>query len=114
VASLRRPASEHGAASIPGSEKIPAAPRVQTNRRQPQSIRKGVESDRDIEEDRYEFESGFIAVASRQPHWPVFFLHLIACARGGAAFVLIRGTRRNISRTRSFAHANHRQRDDPV
>ena len=45
---------------------------------------------------------------------PVFFLPLLACARGGAEFVLIRGTRRNISRTRSFAHANHRQRDDPV
>ncbi|MGE8506877.1 MAG: hypothetical protein ACN6QU_06055, partial [Paraburkholderia terricola] len=72
-------------------------------------------SDRDThDEDRYEFEPGFIVVASRHPAQPAFFLHPIACARGGAAFVLIRGIRRNISRTRSFAHANHRQRDDPV
>src|SRR6185437_12373027 len=66
------------------------------------------------DEDRYEFEPGFIAVASRQPARPAFFLHLIACGRASAAFDLIRGTPRIISKTRSFAHANHRQRDDPV
>jgi hypothetical protein len=112
---MRRPLSEPGAASIPGSEKIPVARPVGPPAASRSIQEKDIASDRDTpDEDRYEFEPGFIAVASRQPAQPVFFLPPGAAAPGGAAFDLIRGTRRNISKTRSFAHANHRQRDDPV
>jgi hypothetical protein len=97
------------------AKKIPVAPPVGPPAASRSTQEKDIASDRDIhDEDRYQFESGFIAVASRQPAQPVLFLPLSASARGGAAFDLIRGTRRNISKTRSFAHANHRQRDDPV
>ena len=110
------PLSGHGAASIPGSKKrIPVAPPDRPPAASRSIQERGLASDRDThDEDRYQFESGFIAVASRHPAQPAFFLHPIACARGDAAFVLIRGIRRTISRTRSFAHAIHRQCDDPV
>jgi hypothetical protein len=97
------------------AKKIPVAQPVGPPAASRSIQERGIASDRDThDEDRYEFEPGFIAVASRQPARPAFFLHLIAYARASAAFDLIRGSSRNISRTRSFAHANHRQRDDPV